>query len=71
MKRIIMGICIFILLFCLCWAGELTGRDIMLKVDAVDTSKDYRMTAVMVINRILGKKMMRCERGDMVFLHTR
>jgi len=58
MKRIIMGICIFILLSCLCWAGELTGRDIMLKRDAVDTDKDYRMTAVMVINR-RGQKLVR------------
>jgi hypothetical protein len=31
--------------------GELTGRDIALKMDTVDTSKDYKRTAVMVIDR--------------------
>jgi hypothetical protein len=38
MKRIIIGICILALLPCLCWAAELTGRDIALRMDAVDTS---------------------------------
>ena len=39
-------------------AGELTGRDIALKMDAVDTSCDSRRTSVMVIVR-RGKKLVR------------
>ena len=31
--------------------AEFTGRDIAIRIDAVDTSKDYKRTAVMVINR--------------------
>ena len=51
MKRIVIGICIILLLPCLCWAEELTCRDIALKMDAVDMSLDSRRTAIMVINR--------------------
>ena len=32
-------------------AADLTGQDIALKMDAVDTSLDSRRTAIMVINR--------------------
>ena len=39
-------------------AKELTGRDIALRMDAVDTSKNYKKTAVMVINR-KGQKLIR------------
>jgi len=58
MSKLVMVIWILALLPCLCWAGELTGRDIALKMDAVDTSKDYKRTAVMVINR-KGQKLVR------------
>jgi hypothetical protein len=39
-------------------AKELTGRDIALRMDAVDTSQDGKRTAVMVINR-KGQKLVR------------
>jgi len=39
-------------------AAELTGRDIALRMDAVDTSKNYKRTVVMVINR-KGQKLVR------------
>ena len=39
-------------------AGKLTGRDVAVKMDAVDTSNDSRRTAIMVINR-KGQKLMR------------
>ena len=39
-------------------AAELRGRDIALKMDAVDTSMDSKRTAIMVINR-KGQKLMR------------
>jgi outer membrane lipoprotein-sorting protein len=39
-------------------AAELSGRDIALKMDGVDTSKDYKRTAVMVIDR-KGQKLIR------------
>ena len=39
-------------------AGEFTGRDIALKMDAVDTSEDSKRTAIMVINR-KGQKLVR------------
>jgi hypothetical protein len=39
-------------------AGQLTGRDIALKMDAVDTSLDSKRTAIMVINR-KGQKLIR------------
>jgi len=39
-------------------AGQLTGRDIALKMDAVDTSLDSKRTAIMVINR-KGQKLVR------------
>jgi outer membrane lipoprotein-sorting protein len=58
MKSIIIAICLIPLFSCLCWAGELTGRDIALRMDAVDTSKDYKRTAVMVIDR-KGQKLAR------------
>ena len=58
MKRIIIGICFIALLPCLGWAQELTGRDIAIKMDAVDTSEDSKRTAIMVINR-KGQKLVR------------
>ncbi|RLB88057.1 MAG: outer membrane lipoprotein-sorting protein [Deltaproteobacteria bacterium] len=58
MSKLVMVIWIFALLPCLCWAAELTGRDIALRMDAVDTSKDYKRTAIMVINR-KGQKLVR------------
>jgi outer membrane lipoprotein-sorting protein len=58
MKSIIIGICVLALLPCLGWANELTGRDIALKMDAVDTSQDGNRTAIMVINR-KGQKLIR------------
>jgi hypothetical protein len=39
-------------------AAELTGRDIALKMDKVDTSMDSKRTAIMVINR-KGQKLIR------------
>jgi outer membrane lipoprotein-sorting protein len=39
-------------------AAELTGRDIALRMDAVDTSFDSKRTAIMVINR-KGQKLVR------------
>ncbi len=51
MKRIVIGICVFALLPCLGWAEELTGREIAVKMDAVDKSQDSKRTAIMVINR--------------------
>ena len=39
-------------------AEQLTGRDIALKMDAVDTSMDSKRTAIMVINR-KGQKLVR------------
>ena len=39
-------------------AAELTGRNIALKMDAVDTSQDSKRTAIMVINR-KGQKLIR------------
>jgi hypothetical protein len=58
MKRIVIGICLIALLSCLGWAAELTGRDIALRMDAVDTSMDSKRTAIMVINR-KGQKLIR------------
>jgi len=57
-KRIVIGICVLVLLPCLCWAGELTGLDIAIKMDEVDTSLDSKRTAIMVINR-KGQKLVR------------
>jgi hypothetical protein len=57
-KRIVIGICIFALFPCLGWAKEFTGRDVALKMDAVDTSQDEKRTAIMVINR-KGQKLVR------------
>ena len=57
-KKIVIGIWFFALLPCLCWAEELTGRDIALKMYAVDTSRDSKRTAIMVINR-KGQKLVR------------
>ena len=65
MKNIVIGIWIFALLPYLCWAEELTGRDIALKMDAVDTSEDLKKTAIMVINRKgqnLVRKMESCNK---------
>ena len=39
-------------------AAELTGRDIAVRMDAVDTSQDGKRTAIMVINR-KGQKLVR------------
>ena len=58
MKRIVIGVCVLALLPCLGWANELTGRDIAMKMDAVDTSRDGKRTAIMVINR-KGQKLVR------------
>jgi hypothetical protein len=46
-------------------AGKLTGRDIAMKMDAVDTSLDSKRTAIMVINRKgqrLARKMESCNK---------
>ncbi len=45
-------------LTCPAQAEQLTGRDIAVKMDAVDTSLDSKRTAIMVINR-KGKKLFR------------
>ena len=58
MKKIVIGICIIALLPCLGLANDLTGRDIAVKMDAVDTSLDSKRTAIMVINR-KGQKLVR------------
>ena len=58
MNKIVIWIGILALLPCLCWAEELTGRDIAIKMDAVDTSQDGKRTAIMVINR-KGQKLVR------------
>ena len=58
MNKIIIWIGVLALLPCWCWAEELTGRDIVIKMDAVDTSMDSKRTAIMVINR-KGKKLVR------------
>jgi outer membrane lipoprotein-sorting protein len=58
MNKIVIWICVLALLPCLCWAEELTGRDIAFRIDAVDTSMDSKRTAIMVINR-KGKKLVR------------
>ena len=42
MSKLIIVIWIFALLPCLGWANELTGREIALKMDAVDTSLDSK-----------------------------
>jgi len=39
-------------------AADLTGRDIALRMDAVDTSEDSKRTAIMIINR-KGQKLVR------------
>ena len=39
-------------------AEQITGRDIAVKMDAVDTSRDSKRTAIMVINR-KGQKLVR------------
>lgn len=55
MKRILILLFVTGLLvvgsFSIILAAELTGREIALKMDAVDTSLDGKRTAVMVINR--------------------
>lgn len=43
-------------------SAELNGRDIMLRSDAVDTSKDSAMTSIMVIERGSTKLVRRMER---------
>ena len=45
-------------LTCPSQAEQITGRDIALKMDAVDTSRDSKRTAIMVINR-KGQKLIR------------
>ena len=58
MSKLVVVIWIFALLPCLGWANELTGRDIAWKMDAVDTSRDGKRAAIMVINR-KGQKLVR------------
>ncbi len=58
MKSIIIGFFLITLFADLSWAEELTGRDIALKMDEVDTSLDSKRTAIMVINR-KGQKLIR------------
>ena len=58
MKKIVIGICILALLPYLCWANELTGRDVALEMDVVDTSITGKHASIIVINR-KGKKLMR------------
>jgi len=45
-----------------CASAEMTGRDIMVRSDAVDSSKDSAMTSIMVIERGSMKLVRRMER---------
>jgi outer membrane lipoprotein-sorting protein len=58
MKQVLFGIFLIVLFRGSALAAELTGREIALKMDAVDTSLDSRRTAIMVINR-KGQKLVR------------
>jgi len=58
MKQVLFGIFLIVLFSDSALAVELTGREIALKMDAVDTSSNSKRTAVMVINR-KGQKLVR------------
>jgi len=58
MKQVLFGIFLIVLFSGFALAAELTGREIALKMDAVDTSSNSKRTAVMVINR-KGQKLVR------------
>ncbi len=57
-KQTISVFCLILLFTVTAGAAELTGREIALKMDAVDTSRDGKRTATMVINR-KGQKLVR------------
>ena len=54
----VLFVILLVYLTCPAQAEQLTGRDIAVKMDAVDTSNDSRRTAIMVINR-KGRKLVR------------
>jgi len=54
----VLFVILLVYLTCPAQAEQLTGRDIALKIDAVDTSNDSKRTAIMVINR-KGQKLVR------------
>ena len=54
----VLFVILLVYLTCPARAEQLTGLNIALKMDAVDTSRDSKRTAVMVINR-KGQKLMR------------
>ena len=54
----VLFVLLLVYLMCPAQAEQLTGRDIALKMDAVDTSQDSKRTAIMVINR-KGQKLVR------------
>jgi outer membrane lipoprotein-sorting protein len=58
MKQVLFGIFLIVLFSGSALAAELTGRDIAVRMDAVDTSQDGKRTAIMVINR-KGQKLIR------------
>ncbi len=58
MKQVLFGIFLIVLFSGSALAAELTGRDIALRMDAVDTSMNSKRTAIMVINR-KGQKLVR------------
>jgi len=58
MKQVLAGVFLIVLFSGSAMAAELTGREIALKMDAVDTSSNSKRTAIMVINR-KGKKLFR------------
>ena len=60
MNKLLTGLISIFLLYCplVLQAAELTGREIALKMDAVDTSQDGKRTSIMVINR-KGQKLVR------------
>ena len=58
MKQVLFGIFLIVLFSGSAPAAELSGWDIALKMDAVDTSRDSKRTAIMVINR-KGQKLVR------------
>ena len=57
-KQIIIGVALITVSAGYIQAAELTGREIALKMDAVDTSMDGKRTSIMVINR-KGQKLVR------------
>ena len=54
----VLFVILLVYLTCPAQAEQLTGRDIAVKMDAVDTSMDSKRTAIMVINR-KGQKLVR------------